>query len=176
MLTKHTWGTNTRLVLICVIGLWYIQLINSNCILLHKYKLTNPLRVTWWRHQMETFSALLYFFRGISRSPVNSPYKGQWRGALMFSLICVWINDWVNNRKAGDLRRYRAHYDVSVMIYHVYQFQFLGNIANLEIRTPFTHSFNQELIGKVNALAMENFLLFLLLVIFIWIYIDIGIV
>ena len=33
----------------------------------------------------------------------------------MFSLICVWINDWVNNRKAGDLRRIRAHYDVSVM-------------------------------------------------------------
>ena len=35
----------------------------------------------------------------------------------MFSLICVWINDWVNNREAGDLRRYRAHYDVIVMIY-----------------------------------------------------------
>ena len=50
--------------------------------------------------------------RGIHRSPVNSPHKGQWRGALMFSLICVWINGWVNNREAGDLRRYRAHYDV----------------------------------------------------------------
>ena len=35
---------------------------------------------------------------------------------IMFSLICIWINDWVNNnREAGDLRRYRAHYDVSVM-------------------------------------------------------------
>ena len=34
------------------------------------------------------------FVRGIHRSPVNSPHKGQWRGALMFSLICVWINDW----------------------------------------------------------------------------------
>ena len=33
----------------------------------------------------------------------------------MFSLICVWINGWVNNRKAGDLRRYCGHYDVSVM-------------------------------------------------------------
>ena len=43
-------------------------------------------------------------------------HKGQWRGALMFSLICVWINDWVNNREAGDLRRYRGHYDVIVMI------------------------------------------------------------
>ena len=54
--------------------------------------------------------------QGIHRSPVNSPHKGQWRGALMFSLICVWINDWVNSREAGDLRRYRTHYDVTVMI------------------------------------------------------------
>ena len=37
-------------------------------------------------------------------------------GALMFSLICVWINGWVNNHDAGDLRRYRAHYDVTVML------------------------------------------------------------
>ena len=69
----------------------------------------------WWRHQMETFSALLAILRGIHRSPVNSLHKGQWRGALMFSLICVWINGWSNNREAGDLRRYRAHYDVTVM-------------------------------------------------------------
>ena len=32
----------------------------------------------------------------------------------MFSLICVWINSWVNNRGAGNLWRHRAHYDVSV--------------------------------------------------------------
>ena len=51
----------------------------------------------------------------IPRHPVNSPHKGQWRGALIFSLIYVWINGWVNNREAGDLRRYRAHYDVIVM-------------------------------------------------------------
>ena len=55
------------------------------------------------------------FVRGIQRSPVNSPHKGQWRGALMFSLICVWISGWVNNPDSGDLRRYGAHYDVSVM-------------------------------------------------------------
>ena len=45
------------------------------------------------------------FVRVIHRSPVNYPHKGQWRGALMFSLIGVWINDWVNNRETGDLRR-----------------------------------------------------------------------
>ena len=65
-----------------------------------------------WKH----FPRYRPFVRGIHRSPVNSPHKGQWRGALMFSLTCVWINDWVNNREAGDLRRYRVHYDVTVMI------------------------------------------------------------
>ena len=29
----------------------------------------------------------------------NSPHKGQWRGALIFSLICARINGWVNNVK-----------------------------------------------------------------------------
>ena len=68
---------------------------------------------SWWRHQMEAFSALLAICAG---NPVNSPHKGQWRGALMFSVICVWINGWVNNREARDLRPYRAHYDVIVML------------------------------------------------------------
>ena len=69
----------------------------------------------WWRHQMEKFSALLALCAGNSPVPVNSPHKGQWRGALMFILICARINDWVNNREAGDLRRLLDHYDVSVM-------------------------------------------------------------
>ena len=64
-----------------------------------------------WKH----FPRYWPFVRGIHRSSVNSPHKGQWRGALMFSLICVWINGWVNNRETCDLRRYRAHYDVIVM-------------------------------------------------------------
>ena len=46
----------------------------------------------WWRHQMTTFSVLLAICEGNSPSPVNSPHKGQWRGALIFSLICAWIN------------------------------------------------------------------------------------
>ena len=65
-----------------------------------------------WKH----FPCYWTFVRGIHRSPVNSPHKGQWRGALMFSLICAWINPWVNNREAGDLRRHCFHYDVTVMI------------------------------------------------------------
>ena len=55
------------------------------------------------------------FVQGIHRSPVNSPHKGQWRGALMFSLMSAWLNGWVNNCEAGDLRCHHAHYDVSVM-------------------------------------------------------------
>ena len=51
------------------------------------------------------------FVRGVHLSPVNSPRKGQWRGVLMFSLICAWTNGWVNNCEAGDLRR---HYYVTV--------------------------------------------------------------
>ena len=52
------------------------------------------------------------FVRGIYQSPVNSPHKGQWRGALMLSLICVWINAWVNDREAGASRCHHAHYDI----------------------------------------------------------------
>ena len=62
-----------------------------------------------------TFPRYWPFVRGIIRSPVNSPHKAQWCGALMFSLICAWINGWVNNRGAGDLGRHRAHYDVTVI-------------------------------------------------------------
>ena len=54
------------------------------------------------------------FVRGIHRSPLNSSYKGQWRGTLMFSFICTWINSWVNNREAADLRRLRALFYVIV--------------------------------------------------------------
>ena len=83
---------------------------------------THP-SLSWWRHQMETFSALLAIcagnspgMRGIHRSPVNSPHKGQWRGALMFSLIYTRIHGWVNTGEAGDLRCHHAHYDVIVML------------------------------------------------------------
>ena len=78
-----------------------------------------------WCHQMDTFSVhdvikwkhcLGYwpFVQGI-HSPVISPHKGQWRGALMFSLICTWINVWVNNEDASDLRRHCAHHGITVM-------------------------------------------------------------
>ena len=62
------------------------------------------------------------FVWGIHRSPVNSPHKGLWRGTFMFSLISVWTNGWVNNRDAGDLRRYRDRFDVTVMYLWIFFF------------------------------------------------------
>ena len=53
-----------------------------------------------WKH----FTRYWPFVRGIHRWPVNSPHKGQWRGALIFSMICTWINGWVNDREAGRFK------------------------------------------------------------------------
>ena len=76
--------------------------------------------ICWSVHMMtlsnETLSALLGFCAGNSPVTGEFPHKGQWCGALMFSLIWVWINDGVNNRDAGDLRCHRAPYDVTVMM------------------------------------------------------------
>ena len=65
-----------------------------------------------WKH----FPRYWPFVRGIHRASVNSPHKGQWRGALMCPLICDWINGWVNNHEADHLRRHQAHYDVTVIL------------------------------------------------------------
>ena len=81
-----------------------------------------------WKH----FPRYWPFVRGIHRSPVNSPHKGQWRRALMFSLICVWINGWVNTHEAGDLRRYRAHYDVTVMERDIHAFEWCTSKQHLQ--------------------------------------------
>ena len=48
-------------------------------------------------------------------SRINSKHKGQWLGALMFSLICGRVNGWINNHEASDLRHHRVHYDVVAM-------------------------------------------------------------
>ena len=76
---------------------------------------------------MKKISAWLAICAGNSPIPVNSPHKGQ-----EFSLICFWINDWVNNRKAGDLGRYRAQINAIVMI--------LPRIANTLLLVPFCNS------------------------------------
>ena len=77
----------------------------------HSINTSNHDDIIKWKH----FPRYWPFMRGIHWSPVNSPHKGQWRGALMFSLICAWINGWVNNGEVGDWRCHRTHYDVTVM-------------------------------------------------------------
>ena len=49
-----------------------------------------------WKH----FPRYWPFVRGSHRSPVNSLHKGQWRGALMFSLICV-LNKRLSKQSRG---------------------------------------------------------------------------
>ena len=77
------------------------------------------------------------FVRGIHRSLVKSPHKGQWHGALKFALICTWINGWVINREADDLRRHRAHFDVFVMITRS---SIWNNLINLVIHVRITNT------------------------------------
>ena len=100
----------------CVLNINRKDMVFHNIIPLRLWHLASQQR---WRHddviKWKHFPRNWPFVWGIHRSPVNSPHKGQWRGASMFSLICAWINGWVNNREAGDLRRYRSHYDVTVM-------------------------------------------------------------
>ena len=79
-----------------------------------------------WKH----FPRNWPFVREIHRSPVNFLHKGQWRGALMFTLIYAWTNDWVNNREAGDLRRQHGHCDVIVMVYFSNIYQIYTNWMN----------------------------------------------
>ena len=74
---------------------------------------------------------------GNSPVPVNSPHKGQWREALMFSLICAWLNDWVNNREAGDLRRHRGHYDVNIMIQVSHHIKAFWRVKQNEVSIKF---------------------------------------
>ena len=64
---------------------------------------------------METFSALLAICAG--NSSVNGEFPSQWPVTRSFDafLYCTRINGWVSNREAGDLRRHRTHYDVTVM-------------------------------------------------------------
>ena len=74
----------------------------------------------WWRHQMETFSALLAFWAG--NSPVPGEFPSQRPVTRSFDIsfdLCLIIHGCANNCKAGDSIRHRAHYDVTVMLMSV---------------------------------------------------------
>ena len=88
--------------------MWILKVSNTYTWCEIMYKINSK---PWWRHQMETFSVVLALCAGNSPVTGEFPHKGQWHGALMFPLIGAWTNI----REAGDLRRHRAHYDVTVM-------------------------------------------------------------
>ena len=89
----------------------FIQIFNCNKSRYNYARAATHDDVIKWQH----FPRYWLFGLGIHRWPVISPHKGQWRGALMFSLIYARINSWVNNGETCDLRRHRAHYDVIAM-------------------------------------------------------------
>ena len=95
-----------------------------------------------WKH----FPSNWPFVRGIHRSPAISPHKGQWRGALMFSLICAWINEWENNRETGDLRHHRAHYDVIIILHKMLQYMHISCFTHFTYITP---TFNPLWFGAI---------------------------
>ena len=116
-LHDRTWvGVIRTVISICHLGVVFAKVFHYII-----YVLKSTCRGWIWAIMMTSSNGHIFprywpFVRGIHRSPVNSPHKGQWRGALMFCFICVWKNGWVNNREAADLRRYHAHHDVSVMV------------------------------------------------------------
>ena len=61
---------------------------------------------SWWRHQMETFSALLAL--------CGESTEHRWIPLTKAS--GAWTNAWANNRGAGNLGRYCPHYDVTVIL------------------------------------------------------------
>ena len=64
-----------------------------------------------WKHLPRYWT----FVRGIHRSPVNFHTKAS-DVEIWYFLWSAWINNWVNNREAGDLIHHRAHYDIIVML------------------------------------------------------------
>ena len=108
----------------CVCRNWYNPIIrNATFSIFHQICTNNCflLCLPWWRHQMETFSALLAICVG--NSPVTSEFPAQ--GPVMRSFGVFFDlrldNGCVNNGDAGDLRHHRAHYDVTVMSTSAYE-------------------------------------------------------
>ena len=71
----------------------------------------------WWRHQIETFSALLAICAG--NSPATGEFPAQRPVTRSFDVFPdLRLNrrlSKVSNHEVGDLRLYREHYDVTVM-------------------------------------------------------------
>ena len=109
---SHGWSWRQELSYASVTSNYRLCTFPHHCLCFWSVSAAGP----WWRHQMETFSALLGFCAG--NSPVTGEFPAQrpdTRSFDVFFHLHPCNNGWVNNREAGDLRRPRAHYDVIVM-------------------------------------------------------------
>ena len=106
--------------------------------------------LSWWRHQLKT-SHYWPFVRGIHQSPVDSPQKGQWHGAL--------TNGWANDRDAGELRWHHAHYDITVMHNNQYQGCWWRGFLLHQGISSHDHGIDQDTKLSLNipVLALEEF-------------------
>ena len=73
---------------------------------------------------------------------------------LIFSLMCTWINNWVNSSEAGDLRHYCAHHEVIVMSLIVTQVE-----CNVKFRTKWQR-WSIIILWKRYFLSQANFIVF----------------
>ena len=87
---------------------------------------------------METLSALLALCAGNSRVNGEFPTQRPVGQSFYDFLISAWINGWVNNRDAGDLRRHGAHYDVIVMA--ACQSKFWSSVAGVIDKMRWGHN------------------------------------
>ena len=127
------WTVSVSIVLFCNMPmrsqLHYIsvvQLLSFTLYMFFKYHNISSPFTCWWPSKVSHLDVIKWkpfprywpFELRIHVSPVNSPHKGRWRGALIFSL--AWTNGLVHKRYAGDLRRNRTDYGVTEICLNVY--------------------------------------------------------
>ena len=117
-MTSSWWNANSQATRHIWFSMYRLRTFNSNHVeiltpseAIGHHKVSSHDDIFIWNY----FPCQWTFVRRIQRLPVDSPHKGQWRRALMFSLISAWTNGWENNQDAGNLRRHRVNYNVNVM-------------------------------------------------------------
>ena len=114
------WGTSVFMS--CIPPGFFHWQRDNDCLGASKVTVKDIDKIYWWKTTTKHTYMMTSWNGNIFR--VTGHLCGEFTGALMFSLICIWINGWVNNREAGDLRRYRAHYDAIVMKRQLYAYVF----------------------------------------------------
>ena len=117
-----------------------------------------------WKH----FPHHWTFVRGIHQSPVHSLHKGQWCGALMFSLISPSTNSWANIRNANDLRCHRTDCDFINVLedywltgtpnHHIDKLSYwpiITTVLDLELTSSLTH-WGRDKMDAISQTTLSN--------------------